>query len=238
MLKRTPPKVEITVKAPKAINRAQIRSKPLKQLEQVLEVDTGSDLGVLSAKYESNGDPGAISNTPGDPGGKSYGAYQLASNEDSVNSFLKWLKVNNSEYYQKLITAKQDDGDTFGTSFDKAWQQIAEADQSVFLNLQHSYIKYAYYDPLAKKLKDEYGFDINTKSKALQNVFWSTAVQHGYYAIEIFVAAGLSGNDEQIINGVYDERKLYLNGCSEQVKRSVISRYESERKDALNMLKG
>ena len=49
-------------------------------------------LGDLSRLYESNGDPGCISNGWGDAGGKSYGMYQLASRMGSVNSYLGWCK--------------------------------------------------------------------------------------------------------------------------------------------------
>ena len=47
-------------------------------------------LGDLSAKYESSGSPATISSGEGDPGGKSYGRYQLASRMGSVRSFLDW----------------------------------------------------------------------------------------------------------------------------------------------------
>jgi len=42
-------------------------------------------LGDLSAKYESSGDPGSVSSGYQDPGGKSYGAYQLSSNAKSLH---------------------------------------------------------------------------------------------------------------------------------------------------------
>ena len=48
-------------------------------------------LGDLSAKYESSGDPGSVSSGYQDPGGKSYGAYQLSSNAKSLQSFLNWM---------------------------------------------------------------------------------------------------------------------------------------------------
>lgn len=69
-------------------------------------VADNSQLGILSSKYESNGDPGAISNYKGDAGGKSYGAYKLSTNMDSVDEFLIWLSSTNPSYYQQLINAK------------------------------------------------------------------------------------------------------------------------------------
>ena len=45
-------------------------------------------LGDLSAQYESNGDPGCISDGYGDAGGKSYGTYQFSSNAGSLGNLL------------------------------------------------------------------------------------------------------------------------------------------------------
>lgn len=203
--------------------------------------ESDSELGVLSAKYESNGDPAIIANNQGDRGGKSYGAWQLASKVGSVDAFLNWLQGVNYDDHQKLITAKQNDGNTFGNSFDNVWKQLAEEDMAGFLDIQHRYIKQKYYDAAAQKLKDGYGFDISTKSIALQNVLWSTAVQHGDGgAASIFAKIDLAGGDEQIINEVYNERQkvdIYFKGNSSDIKKSVYNRFTSEREDALNMLK-
>ena len=198
------------------------------------------ELGSISAKYESKGDPGVIGNIPGDQGDKSYGAWQLASKMGSVDSFLIWLAETDFDYYQMLIEAKEKDGNAIGMNFDKAWQQIAEDDRTGFLLVQHAYIKYAYYDVAAKKLKDTNGFDISTRSTALQNVLWSTAVQHGAgRAVGIFCKVGRSGGDEEIIIRIYNERQkvdIYFKNSSPDVKRSVYNRLKVEKVDALEML--
>jgi len=49
-------------------------------------------LGELSSKYESNGNIGCISDGYGDPGGKSYGEYQLSSNAGSLQAFVSWCQ--------------------------------------------------------------------------------------------------------------------------------------------------
>ena len=51
-------------------------------------------LGELSSQYESNGDPGCISDGYGDPGGKSYGTYQFSCNAGSLGQFVSWLNSN------------------------------------------------------------------------------------------------------------------------------------------------
>jgi hypothetical protein len=201
----------------------------------------GLELGKLSAKYESNGNPGTIANNAGDPGGKSYGAYQLASKMGSVDNFLNWLADEDPVLYSRLINAKNSDGNTYGSNFDLEWKEIAKEQPSMFLNVQHDYIKYAYYDNAVGVLKTKTGFDINSRNLALQNVMWSTAVQHGAGgAVSLFRKIDLTASDEQIINQLYDERSkvdIYFKNCSPNIKNSVYNRFKNERRDALKMLK-
>jgi len=92
------------------------------------EVDVSSmdSIGDLSAKYESHGDPSAISNNPGDPGGKSYGIWQLASKKGSVDRFINWLKDRNYRFYTVLMNAKELDGGAFGSNFDDCWRNLGK----------------------------------------------------------------------------------------------------------------
>ena len=99
-------------------------------------------LGDLSASYESNGDPGCISTGWNDPGGKSYGSYQLASNMGSVQEYIDWLCAN--EYWFGPELNKYYVG---SAQFDAAWKWLAEGgNREDFARSQHDYIKYAYYD--------------------------------------------------------------------------------------------
>jgi fibronectin type 3 domain-containing protein len=144
-------------------------------------------LGVLSEKYESRGSGGAacIANNPQDSGGKSYGAWQLASSTGSVDSFLKWMRdeqvTENSVHrsvYKRLSDAKALDKG-YGSNFDIAWKEIASSNYMEFLEIQSSYIKLKYYDKANVGLKNIFGFDIDKRSRALKSVLFSTSVQHG-----------------------------------------------------------
>jgi hypothetical protein len=208
--------------------------------EEMKEPTKGTaTLGTLSSKYESSGNPGAISTGRGDIGGKSYGAYQLASNMGSVNKFMDYLKTANPDYYNKLYTAYTKGGIGFGNNFDTAWKQIAQQDPEGFKKLQHDYIQTAYYDPAASKLKAQ-GFDISKYSPALQNVLWSVAVQHGVGgAVNLFNRINKTGSEADIINALYDERSnvdKYFGRSSDAVKKGVLNRFNQERQDALRML--
>lgn len=200
------------------------------------------DLGEVSSKYESSGNPGAISNTPGDYGGKSYGTWQFSSKTGSLNSFVNWLKGNYNDFYNRLTSAKSEDGNSFAVNFDKTWTSIAQSDRSQFLKAQRDYVKQAFYNRAAETLKSRYSFDIYSRSSALKESLWSTVVQHGVGgAVKIFSKLSLMGSDRQIINDLYNERQkvnIYFRSSSERVRQSVYNRFTRERVDMLNMLGG
>ncbi|MCJ7689044.1 MAG: vgrg protein [Clostridiaceae bacterium] len=199
-------------------------------------------LGLAAAKYESNVNPGTISNTPGDYGGKSYGAWQFSSKTGSLDSFINSLKGNNNELYERLSGAKAKDENKFGVNFDAEWTDIATSNKEEFLKLQHDYIKQNYYDSAAQDLKLKYGFDISQKSDALKESLFSTVVQHGVGGTSsLFSKINLNNSDGNIINDLYDERQkvnIYFKSSSAQVKQSVYNRFTKEKQNMLSMLNG
>lgn len=178
-------------------------------------------LGTVSAKYESNGDPGNISSGNGDPGGASYGAYQFAGNYNVPISFANWLVSSGKDPIigDRLQRAYSNDGDKFSTNFVNEWKAIAAESHDWFLKLQHDYVKYSYYDPAVASLKANLGLDVNHYSIALKNAVWSRAIQHGvgsysgnsgamglFRKVNEAVSGGiLSLSEDQIITAVYKE---------------------------------
>jgi len=185
--------------------------------------------GFLSSRFESTTyvetptgmapykvrDAGLITTNDGDEGGKSYGLYQLASSVGGVDNFLNWLKAtpNATSYFTTLQNAKVMDGNNFGANFDAAWENLATSNYNEFFNLQRIFVKNYYYDYAADILEKDYNFDLETKSFALREVLWSTAVQYGrgkgdgiktLGAIDIFLKAGLENSEEVLINKIYD----------------------------------
>lgn len=131
-------------------------------------------LGDLSAQYESNGDPGCISDGYGDPGGKSYGSYQLSSNAGSLQQYINWLGENGYWFYNTLIEYP-----LTSDAFDTAWKTIANsANRDDFEKSQHDYIKSYYYDPAIEILSQNY-FTIDSHADVMKDVVWSRAVQYG-----------------------------------------------------------
>src|SRR5262245_655510 len=125
------------------------------------------EIGSLSRKYESNGDPGLVSSGVGDNGGRSYGAYQFSSKTGSAAAFTKWLSSTHPSLARDLA------GKTPNTpAFDSAWKATAARDRAGFLSAQHDYIKASFYDPAAASVKSSTGLDVSKRSAALRDVLW------------------------------------------------------------------
>src|SRR3954468_564070 len=162
------------------------------------------ELGKLSEKYESgNRGPGTVSTGKGDPGGVSYGTYQLASKVGRADAFVK-------RYYPDKFQGLKAGTD----EFTKAWKGLAAADPKGLRANEHAYIKETHYDPQVKKLAKDLGLDVAKRSAVLRDVVWSTAVQHGPNT-DVVVAAVKpllekkkldEVSDEEVIRAVYAER--------------------------------
>ncbi|MDF2501619.1 MAG: Uncharacterized protein K0Q77_2333 [Anaerosporomusa subterranea] len=198
-------------------------------------------LGDLSAKYESNGDPGAISSGEGDAGGVSYGAYQFATNAGVPGQFIDWLANMGYSYAELLATA----GEPGSDGFSDAWLTTAIGDPVGFLAAQHEFVRQTYYEP-ARERALAAGINIDGRSFALQNVVWSAAVQYGaYYVKELFedaatklgVTSAADADDAALIQAIYDVRASdeWTTG-SPELRPGLIARFEAECRDALAAL--
>lgn len=201
-------------------------------------------LGVLSERYESNGDPGLVSSGNGDYGGKSYGAWQFSSTMGSLDEFVSWLRNENNEFYKKLTDARAlDDNTNCGPNFDKAWKEIAQNHNNTFYNLQHKYVKENFYDKLVNKLLKSGDFSNVVSTFAGRNVLWSTSVQHGVTGSYRIISPLQSkcNNVEDFIKAVYAERGrkdengqlVYFANNSQAVQDSVAKRFIREQEDAI-----
>ncbi len=213
----------------------------LKSEEQLKnEIDESHFLGSLSIIWESgNKGSGTISKGKGDPGGVSYGIYQLSSRYGSLREFLRTEGESYSEELKHL---------TPGTSiFNSKWREIAYLDGNNFRKAQHHFVERKYYLPFKERLKETLDLDIDNYSHVLKDVAWSTAVQHGPLN-NVFKYALRSTNintitEEEIIQRVYNERGRTRNGIlvhfprvSQRWQHSLIQRFKSEKALALSRL--
>ena len=183
-------------------------------------------LGNISAKYESGGNGAkTISTGKGDPGGVSYGTYQLSSKAGTLQAFLR-----QSEFRQAFS------GLIPGTSqFNQKWLLLC--DNSAFIIAQHTFIKNTHFDPLF-----EYCNSIALRYLehcATQEMLWSMSVQHSAKGCKKIITDGLKSllidyAIEDLIISFYQARTAYVSHLGlEFLKR----RYVSEVKDVLALLK-
>jgi murein DD-endopeptidase MepM/ murein hydrolase activator NlpD len=209
--------------------------------------DARDELGSLSSKYEvgKNG-PGTVSTGRGDAGGASYGSYQMTSIPagGTVKRFVGQANFPFAAAFKNLSPG--------GAAFTAAWKQCAASQPAEFKKCQHDFIAKTHYDPLVAKIKSQDGLDVTTRSFALQNVVWSTAVQHGPGNSIVHTAIqnlkGLSQSDpnydKKLIMAIYAERGrknsagilVHFARNSAAVQKGVANRFISEQKDALAML--
>ena len=203
-------------------------------------------LGKLSERYETGGrGPGVVSTGAGDAGGASYGSYQMTSKPGggTVKRFVSQPDFPFRATFAGLVP---------GTAqFTAAWKQLALSNRDEFQASQHDYIKKTHFDPLVKKIIDDNGVNVLTCSHALQDVIWSTAVQHGpgtnvpgVALRNIKTRPGAPSFDSDFIKAIYGERgRKNPNGSlarfgrnSPKVQQGVAQRFRDEQRDALAML--
>ncbi|MFN0120240.1 MAG: LysM peptidoglycan-binding domain-containing protein [Blastocatellia bacterium] len=204
-------------------------------------------LGKISEKFETSGKgPGVVSTGRGDSGGVSYGSYQMTSagGGGTVKKFVTQPDFPFRDKFQGLKPGSPE--------FTAVWKDIAKNQTVAFQALQHGFIKKTHYDPLVEKILRDDGLDVNTRSFALRDVVWSTAVQHGGNTDVIQVAIGNvdvspanPAFDEKLISAIYAERgRKKADGVlarfaknSPEVQKGVARRFREEEKDALKMLR-
>jgi LysM repeat protein len=220
-----------------------VTQKPGKALGG-LGTAVASELGTLSAKYETGGrGAGVVSTGKGDPGGVSYGSYQMATKTGTAKRFVTQSDFPWRQDFQGLVP---------GTApFSAKWKQLAVSEPIAFQEAQHEFIKRSHYDPLVAKTLSEENLDINKRCRALQDAVWSTAVQHGGNCVIVRNALkkivrdfDSSGFDEALIRAIYAERGrkradgnlAWFSKSSPNVQAGVAKRFKNELADALAML--
>lgn len=195
-------------------------------------------LGSVSAMFESGkGGVGTISTGAGDHGGQSYGAHQLSSKSGTMAKFLR------SEQGAKY--ADQFAGLTPGTpAFNAAYKNVVGNDSKGFEEAQSGFMKATHYDPAARKLADDTGLDVSKRSRAVQEMVYSTSTQYG--GNSSVMAKALQGkdansmSDADIISAVQDYKRdnvgTNFKSSSAKVQASVAQRAENEKKTLQKIL--
>lgn len=197
--------------------------------------DFGYRVGDLTIKYETSGKgPGYISNGSkwGDPGGDSYGSYQLETKKGTMPEYLKNI---DDKFTRELKGLKIN-----SSQFKAKWRELAKEDPEGFQQSQFTYLAHkpnGHYDGVeyARAL----GWNVN--NLAMQSAIFSIVNQSGGWKKGIFDKSGIKPTDdlEVQINKLYDARANYFKSLSllKHIKDSIIkNRTVDERKDCLKLI--
>jgi len=203
-------------------------------------------LGKLSEKFETGGrGAGTVSGGQGDPGGVSYGSYQMTS-KPGGGTVKRFVTAPDFPFAAKFAGLTPG-----GAQFSAAWKQLAASNPTEFQNAQHDYIKRTHFDPLVAKILREDSFNVLTRSHAVQDAIWSTSVQHGpgsgipHTALaNVRVGPEDPDFDRQFLTAIYNERGrtrpggglAHFTRASPAVQQGVANRFKRELQDALAML--
>jgi hypothetical protein len=204
-------------------------------------------LGALSEEFESSGrGPGTVSGGKNDPGGISYGVYQLSSVSGTCAAFVK----NEGKPWATDFGTNKPGSDAFTT----AWKTIATRDSDGFRKAQHAFIQRTHYQPVVAAVRDRKGVDLDTRADAVRDVTWSCAVQHAKApnvlvdaidAVDRDTDRSDPAYDRKLIDAIYDARIAYVlsvaanpklkAGEKAQLISITQNRYPKERAKALAM---
>lgn len=215
------------------VGRAGKSHKPVEDVE----------IGKLAAQFESGRD-GVAAIGYDRVGGTSYGKYQIASRVGSMDGFLKFLDTAAPDMSKELRAAGPANTGSRKGAMPDTWRKLAAEQPERFEALQEKFIYDSHYKPALEAVAARTPLDEDRISSVMQEVLWSTAVQHGPAgAARIFSrAAEGAGNatdknyDKKLINNVYAIRAEQFGSSTEQVQESVRNRMHREKKLALNML--
>lgn len=204
-------------------------------------------LGNLSERFESGGHgPGAVSGGSGDPGGVSYGLYQLSSRTGAVARF---LESEGAAWARDFETRSPGD-----EAFSRAWRQVAGREPQAFAAAQRTFIERTHYRPAVGAVFEETGVDLDSRHRAIRESAWSVAVQHGraarILAEAVRIVDGQNVGDDRasfdraLIEAIYERRSAYVlrvagraGAAAARTLRSIVrNRYPAELKAALAML--
>lgn len=213
------------------------------------------NLGKLSSHYETGGKgPITVSGGQGDPGGVSYGSYQMTSKTRQPNgTFIIGGTV------QKFVTSPdfpwidEFTGLTPGTSaFTEKWKNLVNGNTESFTKVEHEFIRRTHFDILVAKVLQSTQVDIRYHSHALNDVTWSTSVHHGPTTdviVKSIQSLGITPTetkqyDRLLIDQIYRERgkkntegKLirFINSTT-PIQNGITNRFISENEKALKEL--
>lgn len=213
-----------------------------------------NDLGSLAAKFES-GEEGIAAIGYDRKGGTSYGKYQISSRAGTMSSFISYLNDQAPDLAKRLAAAGPANTGGRRGKMPQVWRQIAAEDPQRFERLQSEFIRTSHFEPAIQGIAESTGLSFSKMPKALQEVLFSTAVQHGPAgAVRIVTRAvnnlgdkhvhklGANGGGTEanagrkLIQNIYNLRAGQFVSSTARVRGAVQQRLNTEMREALQML--
>jgi hypothetical protein len=236
--------------APVAPPASDVAAEPAPVPPPLFNPPAGWILGSLSRKYEvGDRGPGTVSTGVGDPGGVSYGSYQMTSSGGgTVLRFVSDDAFPWRDRFAGLTPGREE--------FSAKWRALAAEAPDAFFEAQHAFIEITHFAPVVRRVRLASSLDVTRRSHALQDAVWSTAVQHGPNSLVIQRALAALGwldvlppddldGDRRLIGAIYAERgrkradgrlAYFSRVTSSSVQQSLTDRFTHEERDALAML--
>jgi hypothetical protein len=112
---------------------------------------------------------------------------------------------------------------------------------------QHAFIASTHYDPAVRRIASNTGFNVSSRPTVVQDVVWSTAVQHGSAGAANIVGRVL--HEQDLIRQMKHLSEVYMQSVvlamvpdisassTSSVRNAVVSRFRREESDALARLR-
>ena len=196
-----------------------------------IQFNKNAHLGFISGEFESGGNPGVIAR---DNIGFAYGAWQINSRVGGLRDFIKTIETD--KRFAHLAELKID-----SPEFQNEWARVAKNYPDAFLEKQHEFIEKTKFKPVLYYARS---VGLNTTNRAVQEVLWSQAVQHGFDGNKKIIDAavkkvGKSSSADEIVRALYEARSNYVNGLStlsDSLKVQINNRYKRESAKAFGIV--
>ena len=193
-----------------AITQNAVENLDLSNVQPVNIDNNNGDLGSYVEKYESGKNRSAAIGYDG-AGGTSYGSYQLASATGTLDRFLTFVEKVGGDFGKRLANDMRNAGplNTGSTNGNApaVWKKYSKEFGDSLEKLEHEFIYQTHYSPVLNAINANSAKNLIQTDRGLQEALWSSAVQHGQYASNIFNSTyrdGMSAKDWLI--AIYNER--------------------------------
>ncbi len=199
------------------------------------------EFGEICRAFESNNDIAARADIPGDPGGVSFGCYQVSSK--TMPAFRRFLKssLDDSSLNDEVRTVARKaltgfgDHATASDDFHTAWREVSRTDPRDFGFLQQLFIIQSHLEPTLVEA-NKLGFPI---SREMAEVYLSISVQHSPGGVGEILRGALekappeTSSVSDITSALYESRRAYVDLLREKniskIEASTLSDKAKER---------